>query len=386
MVVAMALLVIGACLALVFDRLWLDAAQIELQAAAEAAALAGAGQLATDARLLKEPGDLESAARSAAIAIGQKNHAVGSPVDLFDGEQGDVQVGSIVMSPENGQMEFVTETDRLTTCVVRAARLENRGNPVALFFRQLTSNTQGNAQAFAEASVDNRIIGVQPGERSPVPALPVAILLAHPDPRRHDTWQRQIDMKLGLDRYRFDASTGEVVAGPDGIPEMMLHGASPSAEAEDCEKANLLTIDSGNGLHEQRVITQIENGWTVEDLKPFGEEFRTDQGPQRLDVDAAMIGTLQDRLEALIGQTRICGVYMEHKSTSRTLGQASMVNLVGIRILAVENAGGQQVHLTIQPAVVATRTALLGTQETAWDSGESDPSANPYIYKLFLSH
>lgn len=382
----MAVLVVGACLALVFDRLWLDAAQVELQTAAEAAALAGAGQLATDARLNPKTVDLTTPAREAAIAIGQKNFSVGTPVDLQSGEQGDVQIGTIEMSPETGESVFVAETDRPTTCVVRAARLRSRGNPVALLIRTATGRSSGDAQAFAEASVDNRIIGVQPNDNSPVPALPLAILHTHVDPRRHDTWQRQIDMRFGPDRYSYDAATGSVIAGSDGIPEIILHTASPHADKDDAAKVNLLTIDIGNGLIESRVASQVKTGWTVRDLKNFGEEFRTDQGPQTLDSDASLVGPVHDELQQLVGQSRICGLYTNHQTTSRTLGHAAVGDLVGIRLLAIEDAGGQQLHITVQPAVIATRTALLSTHDAAWMSGDRTEKTNPYIYKLFLSH
>ena len=386
MVVAMALLVVGACLALVFDRLWLDAAQVELQSAAEAAALAGAGQLATDARLNPQPADLATSARDAAIAIGQKNYSVGAVVDLKGGDNGDVLIGTIEMSPDTGHVEFVPDTDRPTTCVVKAARLRSRGNPVALFFHGLTGKTGGDAQAIAEASVDNRIIGVQPNDNSPVPALPLAILYTHLDPRRPDTWQRQIDMRLGMDRFGYDAVAGKVTAEPDGIPEILLHAAPVGAKADDAAKANMLTIDIGTGLHESRVAHQVQTGWTVKNLKSFGAEFRTDQGPQTLDVDAALPGPIQDELQKLVGQTRICGVYVDHQTTSDTLGHAAVVNLVGIRILAVDDDGSQGLHITAQPAVIATRTALLETHDAAWMSGVRDEKVNPYIFKLFLSH
>lgn len=386
MFVAMALLVVGACLALVFDRLWLDAAQIELQAAAEAAALAGAGQLASDARLQPPPVDLITPARDAAIATGQKNFSVGTSVNLQDGDNGDVQIGTIEMSSENGHPEFVSDTERPTTCVVRAARLISRGNPVALFFRELTSNTRGNVQAIAEASIDNRIIGVQPSDKSPVPALPLAIMYAHSDPRRQDTWKNMIDMRLGTDLYGYDATTGEVTTGPDGIPEITLHTTYSSADAEEAAKANLLTMDIGTGMVESRVASQIKTGWTVSHLKSFGEEFRTDQGPQILDVDAASATPVMEELQQLVGQARICGLYINHQPTSNVIGTATVVNLAAIRILAIQEQGPTQMKMTVQPAVIATRTALLSSHEAAWRSGDGNEKTNPYIFKLFLSH
>lgn len=383
MVVAMALLVIGCCLALVFDRLWLDNAQVELQAAAEASALAGAAQLATDDRLNPKPVDLITPAREAAKNLATRNYAVGSSVSLQDQ---DILVGTIQMDPDNGHAELVEETERPTTVVVKAARTKGRGNPIALFFQELTGRSSGNAVAIAEASVDNRIIGVQPNTGSPVPAIPMSILYTHPDPRRLDTWQRQIEMRLGVDNYSIDPATNEIIPGPDGIPEILLHTAALADSEEDSKKVNLLTADIGNGLKESRVAEQLQNGWTVEDLKSFGEEFRTDQGPQTLDVDAAMIGAIQDELRSLIGQTRICTLYTDHKSTNHTLGQAAVVSLVAIRILAVTETGAQKLQITAQPSVIATRTALLERQDAAWIGGESDGPSNPYIYKLFLSH
>ena len=386
MFVAMALLVVGACLALVFDRLWLDAAQIELQAAAEAAALAGAGQLASDARLPPPPVDLGTPARDAAIATGQKNFSVGTAVNLQDGDNGDVQVGTIVMSSENGHPEFVEETERPTTCVVRAARLISRGNPVALFFRELTSNTRGNVQAIAEASVDNRIIGVQPGDNSPVPALPIAIMYTHADPRREDTWMNMINRRLGTDLYGYDSETGEVINGPDGIPEITLHTTYTSADAEEASKVNTLIMDIGTGMSERRVAEQIKTGWTVAQLKSFGGEFRTDQGPQILDVDAASNTPVMDELQQLVGQARICGLYINHQPTSNVIGTAAIVDLAAIRILAIQEQGPTQMKMTVQPAVIATRTALLSSHDAAWLSGDGTEQSNPYIFKLFLSH
>ena len=257
---------------------------------------------------------------------------------------------------------------------------------MALFFRELTSNTRGNVQSIAEASVDNRIVGVQPSNHSPVPALPLAILHAHVDPRRIDTWQRQIEMRLGTDLYGYDATTGNVTTGPDGIPEITLHTAGNSDSPDDSSKVNVLTINVGNGLMEDKVASQVRTGWTVAQLKSFGEEFRTDQGPQLLDVDAACVGPVQDELDKLIGQTRICGLYIDHKATSNTIGHAAVDNLAGIRILAIQDVESTKLKITVQPAVIATRTALLTTSDAAWLSGSGQEKTNPYIYKLFLSH
>ncbi len=384
--IAVAILVVGGCLALVFDRLWVDAARVELQAAAEAAALAGASQLATDHLLQQPDSDRSDLVRAAAIQAGGINFVTATPVELLSGEDGDVKLGTIEADAETGDINFVPRNDHATTCVVRAARLKSRNNPVGQFLQELTGKGHADVIAFAEASVDNRIVGVAPTESGPVPALPMAILLTHLDPRRQDTWQRQIEQKLGSDRYSYDPATSEVYAGPDGIPEMWLHTVATGSDEDDSEQVNLLAIDIGTGLHENKVADQIRTGWTFDQLQSFGHEFRTDQGPQRLDVDAALLGPIQESFDSLVGQTRICGVYNNHNATSHTLGQASVVDLVAVRILAVQDIGQQTLHLTIQPAVIVTRTALLEHQDATWLSGGGTDKTNPHIYKLFLSH
>lgn len=384
--VAVAILVVGSCLALVFDRLWVDAARVELQAAAESAALAGAGELATDHLLQQPDSDRRDLVLAAAVHAGGINFVTGSPVELQTGEEGDVLVGTIEADVDTGDTRFVLNTPRPTTCQIRAARLKSRGNPVAQFFQELTGQWHADVIAYAEASVDNRIIGVAPTSQGPVPALPMAILHTHLDPRRQDTWQRQIELKMGFDRYSYDAVTGEVYASPDGIPEMLLHTASLGADEDDSEKANLLALDIGTGLREPAVVEQIRTGWTLDHLASFGHEFRIDQGPQQLNIDSALLGPIQESFDSLVGQTRICGLYTGHQASSDTLGQAAVVTLVAVRILAVEDVGGQKMHLTVQPAVIVTRTAILNHQNAAWLPDRSLESTNPYIHKLFLSH
>jgi hypothetical protein len=74
-VVAVALLVIGAAIALALDRAWIDGAQVELTTATDAAALAAARELAGD-DLLRPGIDASgrvAAARLAAMRVAALN-------------------------------------------------------------------------------------------------------------------------------------------------------------------------------------------------------------------------------------------------------------------------------------------------------------------------
>ena len=386
---AFAMLVVGLAIALVVDRLWLDAARVELTAAAEAAALAAAGRVADDA-LLKPDADLQpvlEAARQKAVEVAAGNQAAGSPVTLNPAEEGDIRFGRLIRDGKTGKPLFLETESRPTSVVVFAERTHGRGNPVALFFRQLTGQTAGNLIVSAEATIDNRIAGVRPYQGANTPAIPLALLDKHLDPKRLDTWTLQIDGRAGSDDFGFDAATGEVTPGGDGIPEMLIYGAPQQAKEEDVQKANCHLADIGTGLQPDAVARQFDEGWSHEDLADFGDELRTDEGPQSLDSNAILTDAETTSLEGLVGQARICLLYANPRSVGST-GECKIeaTRLVAVRILNVRPATKKSVEILVQPAVVTTRTALLSEPDPAWspDPGVSYDT-NPYIYKLFLT-
>jgi hypothetical protein len=388
--IAFAILIVGMALALVFDRLWLDAARVELVTATEAAALAAANEIADD-ELLRPEGDMSTVldnARTKAAEVAASNMVAGSPLELDTSEEGDIRFGRIVTDADTGLGKFLEIDHRPTSVVVFGGRTRQFGNPIALFFRQLTGQTSGDLLATAEASIDNRISGVRPYEGANTPAIPLAILDKHLDPKRVDTWTQQIDGRLGADDYGYNAATGEVTNTPDGIPEILIYGAKPDAKEEDVEKANCHLVDLGTGLHPAELGRQFASGWTASDLIDFGGEFRLDAGPETLDSNAILGPDERADLEDLIGRARICVLYQNPRSQRGTAGGAKVeaTRLVAVRILTVREAAGKSVEILVQPAVVTTRTALVSEVGAAWSA---DPDVeyvtNPYIYKLFLT-
>ncbi len=388
--IAFAILIVGMALALVFDRLWLDAARVELVTATEAAALAAANQIADDELLRLEPdmSTLLDNARTKAAEVAASNMVAGSPLELDTSEEGDVRFGRIVTDSETGLGKFLEIDYRPTSVVVFGGRTRQFGNPVALFFQQLTGRTSGDLLATAEASIDNRITGVRPYAGANTPAIPLAILDKHLDPKRVDTWTHQIDGRLGADEYGYDAATGEVTNTPDGIPEFLVYGAKQDAKEEDVEKANCHVVDVGTGLNPAELSRQFASGWTAADLTDFDGELRVDSGPETLDSNAILGSDELSDLEALIGRARICILYRNPRSQRGTPGQSMVqaTRLVAVRILSVREAAGKSIEILVQPAVVTTRTALVSEVGGAWSA---DPDVqyetNPYIYKLFLT-
>lgn len=379
--IASVILVIGCCLALVLDRLWLDAARSELRNAAEAAALAAAGRLADDERINPAiaPAVLANAARQAASETAAGNLVAGTPLALDPSAAGPVQLGRLVLHAESGEWRFL-QTDYLPTSVqIAAARTRELGNPVARLFGSLTGHEAGDAASNVGASLSNQVIGLRPFTGGPAPLLPIAILEVDPTGERKDTWVNQIESGAGGDRYRFDRATNRVVEEPDGLPEITLH-AMPTGGKPD--EANLQLIDLGSGLIEDQLVRQMQTGLLETDLAPWGGELLLDRPGQRLESSARIFEPTEAELLKLIGQKRLFLLYDTYQAGQADLGTLRPTRLVAGRIMSIDRGEGGIPLVVVQPTVLATRTALLAD---GFASSGDDTAGNPYVYKISLT-
>ncbi|MCB9951163.1 MAG: hypothetical protein H6824_09295 [Planctomycetaceae bacterium] len=204
--VAIAIIVVGTCLALVLDSLWLETASLELQHGCDAAALAAANEMVCD-ELLTPSANSEAIAarvRQQAANIAGHNTATGKPIIINPTPGTDVAIGRVVVTDKGGEPVFL-ETDSAPSSVVVLAHCDRRhGNPISLFFPHLTGHDTANIVARSEATVNNRVVGIRPLDDAPAPAMPLGILEIHSDPRRTDTWAVQIDGRQGQDNYKYN--------------------------------------------------------------------------------------------------------------------------------------------------------------------------------------
>jgi len=378
--IAAALLLAALGLALVLDRLWLEAAQVELTAAGEAAALAAARALACDERLKPDANGslLSNRAIDAAVAIARHNSVASAPVEL-DAEKGDIRFGRLGASSsafdQPDSLEF-GETDLLPTHVqIAAHRSRSRGNPVALFFHELTQQPYGDVVVQVEAGLSNHLVGVRPFVGAPVPALPLAIWREDPTGKCPDTWRHAIEQRRGRDDYGYDADRQEVIVGSDGIPEIVLR-TQPRSGATD--KVNLHLLDIGTGFDADRLHSQFARGWTVADLEAWDGELKPASAGLKLSATARLQSGERESLESIRGEARICLLYSVCVPAGRSARMlANCVDFVAIRVLVVRDLDDGSTEVIAQPAVIATRTALTETAEAA--------VANPYIYRLTLT-
>lgn len=389
-VFAMVILVVCVAAALVFDRLWLDAARIELTASAEAAALAAAGRLADDDRL-RTNADTDAiieAARLTAAAIAADNRVAGHPVQLDASPEGDIRFGVVTEEPTTGEPIFIETNHNPTSVIVKAQAVRSRGNGVALFFRQLTGVHTGNVVSYAEATIDNRVIGFRSLLNAKVPAFPLGILESDTTNSREDTWQRQIVEQQGQDLFGYDDTTHTVTNGPDGLREIVLTYETPSSHVStnstDNETGktppNFQIIDLGTGLFEDECRRQILEGLSEDDLANLGGEFVLAGTPLPIDGLSSMLPDVRKELAQMIGHKRICVLYQDDGVGSQSgISRLRATQLVAGRILAINGDESTRTEIVFQPTVVSTRTAIVEPSIPA-------ELANPYIFKLNLTH
>ena len=366
--VAVALVVVLGCTALVLDRLWLDGVRLELRVAAEAAALAAAGEMAGDELLERDP-DLEQCvcrARTAAQKIAAVNVAAGSPVVLDPSATGDIRFGRLVESGRTGVIQFLESEDEPRSILVMARRMRSRNNPVALFLCGATGTCAADVEAWAEATLDNHVVGLRPFSGVAIPALPLAILKADGTGQRA-AWDAQIEAEMGGDAYSFNAERGEVEDGGDGIPEIILKSRTNSGDPDEIN-IRLLTFGSRSAAQ------QIRDGWRAEDLSEFGGELRLDGDPVAMDGTSKIGDEAGQALKRVIGQKRIVLLYDDVAGTALP-GSVNCVAAVAGRVMAVRAVDGGY-ELTFQPSVLATRTAVLGAESA---------DENRYLYKVHLT-
>lgn len=370
--VAVALLIVGAAAAIALDRLWIDAARIELLTAAESAALAGAAQLADETQFaaVVDVQDRLADVRTAAVAAAAQNYVAGQPLRL---PTTDVHIGRIVQD-RAGREVFLETNNAPTSVAVFAARQRSGANPVALFLRTLTNAQRPFVQVSAEATVDNRIIGVAAIPGGSIPALPLAALEIDPSGGQLQTWVRQIEEHGGGDQFRYDPASGLVVNQPDGLPELTLLSAPLSASTGTTAPTNVRLLDFATGLRDDRLAGQVTSGLRPVDLAAFNGVLRFDGAPLLIGCQSQIEPATRQALAAAIGQPRICCLF---SSVTGKTDVVSVPRMVAVRVMSVRDVDGQRVEVIVQPTIVTTRTAMFAANA---------PVANPYINKLQLTH
>ena len=352
--IAIALLVAMMCVALSVDSFWLGSARVEATTGAEAAALAAGRELVSD-DLLRESANPEERlerAREAAARIAAANVVAGSPLQLDTSPEGDVRFGELIFDPDTGLTRFLETSENPTSVVVLAQRSRGRNNPVAM----MVAGKPANVASLVEVSLSNHIVGVRPGKSVNVPAIPLAILDAEAD--RTDCWQVQIEAHHGDDEFGFNQDGGDVYAGSDGLPEILLRSRpNKGAQPDDSEKqkANLRLVDFGSGFDGAKLDRQFESGLSIGDLGRYGGELLFHKDVIPVDAKDVLEPSEADLFKSLIGQQRMCVLYTPTLTGTRV----TTTRLVAVRIMNVEYSADGNFEIHVQPTVMSSRSVVL---------------------------
>jgi hypothetical protein len=245
---------IVSCLALAVDVGLLVQRHQQLKTASEASALAGALQLFDGLPVQLDEDEKLAEARLAALHFAAANSFNETKLQLnanpANHVRGDVLAGQIdpltlgspfIPARERREEElFATrppdaphEAFPLNALLVRTRHSQAGGRGPILFFGSLVGVPSSDIYTESIAAVERRIVGYRPVGVAPVPMLPLVCLTQRWDVQDLRLSDSKADDSPGeageadrkkseLDQYSYDARTGLVEQGADGVPEIEL--------------------------------------------------------------------------------------------------------------------------------------------------------------------
>ena len=335
-------------------------ARAEAQASADAAAMAGAWQLLDEDRL-KGNAEMTTeiyAARLTAAQIASRNVIINtSPslsINFSNNTDGDIMIGYL-SDPDNNASETLSTAnpDLFNTVRVRVRRDAAHGSPIDLFFAGVFGRLNADISAEAYASFKDGVVGYKVDDNTGnAELLPLALKV--------DAWN---DLLAGAftsgDNWTYDAATGAVSPGPDGINELNIY---PGGGANQLPSGNFGTVDIGSSSNSTADLSrQIRYGVSADDLDYFGGELMLgSDGTLQLSGDTGLSAALKDDLVAIKGMPRAIPLFSSVTGPGNN-SMFTVVGFAGINIMEVKLTGSMNSKkVIIQPAYVVDDAALTG--------------------------
>jgi Flp pilus assembly protein TadG len=342
------------------DTAVIATARDQLSTAADAAALAGAQQLANDYRLrgsIDMTPDI-AAANTQAASFAQANNVLGQGVTLVQNPSnaagGDILVGYIdpTLPPKTSPFVTASASASLFNSVqVTAQRTAYRGTAVPTFFGGLMGYNGANVSVSATATAASYAIkGFKSVNNLGAALLPIVLDV--------NTYNQMIDPlnTQFTDQYTYDPATKTVTTGPDGVHESLLYPVSAGLPG------NWGTIKVGVSDNSTSTLAaQIQYGITPSQLATFpGGVIQLD--PTLTPPSITFSGNpgisagLASALESIIGDPVSIPIYDQ----SGGVGDNAWYRVIAFaacRIMSV-NFQGNPKYVIIQPALVNDPTAI----------------------------
>jgi Flp pilus assembly protein TadG len=380
LIALVSLVVILMLVALAVDYAGLWEARGAMENAADAAALAAAGDLVDDRALLANPSvqvALIQSARADAIAFAANNLVLGQPLALdpnpANAPDGDLVFGFVGLAQGTGftaagDVSDPSNPNVLAVNAVRvlAQRTRARGNPAGLRLGQWLSMPSADVIAAATAVLDRNVIGFRSTAGQPLPVVPIA-LFSGPTGANPLAWEAQA--ASGPDVYQFNRTTRTFSAGSDGLREVQVQLAQNGCLL----KVGVTTVvDAAAQVVGGVQPAQAPNGIILGPGNLLTAMTFPGCGPAPDTPDAALLQAALVQLQAT-AEARVWPLYQTFDAAS---GNAVLTGFVAARVANVAApAAGQPISFTLQPAELATASAVT----TAGAAVQ-----NPYVCKIRL--
>jgi Flp pilus assembly protein TadG len=393
-----------ALIALAVDLGWIMAVHVQMQAAADSAALAGTQKLldasylqGTNAANTGAAADTAMAnANTAAQTFAHKNSAGGVSLTLALNEDasgkvdndpnGDIVCGYLA-SPSNQAQAMVVTNPGVgpypNSVQVTVHRDSVRNGSLGLFFAPALGVRFFDLRAKATASYESTIGGFQVHAKGPATCklLPFALSATAWSNASGDPWYdgtQPAGLMQGTGSDNFTRSSGGSVTGPapsapDGIREVTLVPLSNGQGngGGGLQPGNFGTLTIGpmtGGMTDLNRI--IQNGPNAADLSIYpGGRLQLDPTTHTLTLsgNTGISGACAGAVNAIVGQARVLPLYSGVSGTGSSC-QYTIVAFVGVTVLDCNLTGSVATnHITVQPCWVIDANALGGgNSSTSW--------------------
>ncbi len=342
--------------ALAIDTGMIATARVQLKTVADAAALAGARQLASQRRISTTIANLTievNEATAQAIAVGNANSVLGKKAQLTSS---DIVVGyKDVSSPSpDDPPDTSGSSTRYNSVQVTA-----NATVAALFSRVFGSNgsnlsvtstaTVGVVETSGFKSINNRRPKI----------LPIVM---------DEVAYNLMISGMGGDSYSFNPSSTAVTAGADGVKESVTYPVKAGLSG------NWGTINFGVSNNSTSTLgDQIRNGMTTAQLfKEYSDGVVT--APHSFSANPGISAGIKSDLTSMIGKSTAVPIY-DASGGNGDNAYYHVVKFATVRIVAVNLAGSNK-YVVVQPAISDDATAIPDTDNpsstispSSWSNG-----------------
>ncbi len=344
--------------------------RLELQNAADSAALAGAARLldlqleATFTPVLDQDA-LRAAfikkARDEAKKFGELNKGGGVSLAL---NEADITVGYLDSPAWQSTFQLTPlDTQPLNSVQVAVRRDQTvKTGALALFFAPLIGTKTADVRADATATYQggNTITGFNSPSNGPNNLLlPIAV--------DYTLWTTFLQTGLSPNGQKYDAYTAKRPTGDLSAPNNVSTGADQIPEFAEVypnttSPGNFGLVSIGPGANDTPAYRDwIAHGSSPSDMRHFGPNGiqASLTNPARMKGGPGLKSTLVTDLQAIIGQTRIIPLYSTYGGNGSNT-YYDIVGFAGVTIVKAEGHGSN-IDIRVQPISVVDRTATTGS-------------------------